>query len=84
MILRHLQPGDTFRVRATGQLAVLVKINDCRAYVKIHGETIQKGFEANGKWVEFTSPGGRYDNWAPSTEVDLVIESSTLKEAGIL
>lgn len=90
MRLNQLQPGDTFRVRATGQLGVLMLVNECRARVRVKGETIRKGFEAKGKWVEFNAPSGGYDNWAPSVEVDLIEkveepnESSTLEEAGIL
>jgi len=85
MILSQLQPGDTFRMRATDQLGILVLVNDCRARVKIAGKKIRKGFEAKGKWVEFDAPTGAYLDWAPSVEVDLVENrTATLEEAGIL
>lgn len=69
--LRNLQPGALFTVPETGQRTELIKINDCRAYVRVQGDPVLTSFETRtGEIVEFVKPGGRCDNWAPSMIVE--------------
>lgn len=70
--LINLQPGDHFRQPELGITGELIKINECRAHVRLDGPAVKKEFEARGKWVEFTSPGGRLDNWSPNVNVEQI------------
>lgn len=75
--LIHLQPGDRFRQPELGITGELIKINECRAYVRLDGAPAKKEFETrDGKFVEFTSPGCRFDNWSPHVNVELELTAS--------
>lgn len=81
MRIDQLQPGDHFRQSELGVTGELIKINACRARVRIDGSDKKRGFEAKGKWIEFMIPGG-CDNWAPSVEVE-TLPADAFEESGI-
>lgn len=70
--LIDLSPGDRFHQPDLNITGELIKINECRAYVRIDGPKVKKEFEARGEWVEFLAPGGRFDNWSPNVDVEVV------------
>lgn len=71
--LQRMKVGTRFRVPETGQEGILLKVNACRAYVRILGAPVKTEFETrDGKLVEFTKPGGGYENWTPSLEVEVL------------
>lgn len=68
--LSRCEPGTVFRVPGMKESATLIKINECRAHVKVHGPDVKREFETRGgKFVEFVAPGGRKEDWAPSVLV---------------
>lgn len=67
--LLYLQPGDRFLQPDLNITGELLKINECRAYVRLDGTDRIVEFGDRS----FTARGGRYDNWSPNVNVELEV-----------
>lgn len=90
-ILRRLSPGTRFRVRETPSLvAVLVKVNDCRAVVRLDRPDVEQVQfqETDGRIRSFQARAGNVTSWTPALVVDvlgvspLTLENEMSKDRG--
>ena len=72
--LSTLQPGTRFRLAEMHEVTgVLVKVNDCRAVVRLDRPEREVEFQdANGETRQFKSRGSQLLSWAPTTLVEPV------------
>src|SRR5262245_51053270 len=79
--IQTLRPGTRFRLHGMPEVTgVLMKVNECRAVVRLDRPERQVEFEdADGETRRFRSRGSQMTSWAPATPVE-PIGFQTLKE----
>lgn len=74
MLLRFLPPGSRFRVVSLGIIAELIRVNECRAHVRVDGQATKHVVidSPDGTRREFDAAVSRETDWTPNLEVEIL------------